>query len=181
MLLATSDDLPKLETVAIANEFNIPGELAMFDATNMTERVRIGNGHGPDFIRADRAKLREWLLSNLNTHWGKRFTHYEQDGNGVTAFFDDGTSYFGSVLVGADGISSHVRNQLLPDSTLRPKNLPVGIILGELNASEEQFKRWRQLANSFFIGYAGLRRLFVGLKSVASDAKSAKYYWIFGW
>lgn len=181
ILSSTPNDLPKLETVAIANEFNLPGELAIFDATSMAERVRIGNGHGPDFIRADRAKLRDWLLTNVNVHWGKRFTHYEQDQDSVTAFFEDGTSYSGTVLVGADGINSRVRDQLLPDPGLRPKNLPVGIIVGELSANEEQLKRWQKLANSFFIGYAGLRRLFVGLKSVASDGKSAKYYWIFGW
>lgn len=143
--------------------------------------MRIGNGHRVDFIRADRAKLREWLLTNINIHWGKRFTHYGQDDSGVTAYFDDGTSYSGDVLVGADGINSRVRDQLLPDPSLRPKSLPVGIIVGELNANEEQIGRWRKIANSFFIGYAGLRRLFVGLKSVAPDGKSARYYWIFGW
>ena len=178
---ATMDDLPRLETVGIAHEFDIPGEGAFFDATNMAEQMRFGNGHGPDFIRADRAKLREWLLTNINVHWGKRFTHYVQDDKSVTALFDDGTSYAGDILIGADGISSRVRDQLLPDLRQRPQNRPVGIIVGELTATEDQLKRWRKLANSFFIGYAGLRRLFVGLKSVAPDGKSAKYYWIFGW
>jgi flavin-dependent dehydrogenase len=181
ILSATTGDLPKLETVGIAHECNIPGEGAFFDATNMAEQMRFGNGNGPDFIRADRAKLREWLLTNINVHWGKRFTHYLEDNNGVTAFFDDGTSYTGDVLVGADGINSRVRSQLLPNSSQRPKSLPVGIIVGELTATEDQLKRWRKLANSFFIGYAGPRRLFVGLKSVAPDGMSAKYYWIFGW
>lgn len=175
------DDLLPLESVAIAHEANIPGEGAIFDATDMSERMRFGNGHGQDFIRADRAKLREWLLTNIDVHWGKRFTHYEETGDRVTAYFDDGTSYTGDLIVGTDGINSRVRDQLVSDPCSRPKSLPIGIIVGELNATEEQFKRWRRLANSFFIGYAGVRRLFVGLKSVAADGKSAKYYWIFGW
>ncbi len=46
---------------------------------------------------------------------GKRLTHVAQDGNGVTAFFADGTDERGDLLVGADGIRSAVRAQFLPD------------------------------------------------------------------
>jgi flavin-dependent dehydrogenase len=178
---ATLDDLPRLETVGVGHEFNIPGEGAIFDATNMTEYVRFGNGHGPDFIRADRSKLRAWLQTNINVHWDKRFTHFEEHADGVTAYFDDGTSYRGSILVGADGVNSRVRDQLLSNSNLRPEPVPLGIVVGEVEATEEQFKRWKKLANTFFIGYAGIRRMFVGLKSVAADEKGARYYWFFFW
>ena len=134
---ATMDDLPELETVGVGYEINLPAEGAIYDATNVTEITRFGNGRGPEFIRADRAKLREWLMTDINLHWGKRFTHYEEDGSGVTAFFDDGTSYSGDMLVGADGINSHVRDQLLPNPDQRPKSLSLGIIVGELEANEE--------------------------------------------
>lgn len=167
---ATMDDLPRLETVGVGYEINLPAEGAIYDATNMTEITRFGNGRGPEFIRADRAKLREWLMTN-----------YEEDGNRVTAFFDDSTSYSGDILVGADGINSHVRDQLFPNPDQRPKSLSLGIVVGESEANEEQFARWRKLGNSFFIGYAPQRRLFIGLKNVAADGRSAKYYWIFGW
>ncbi len=46
---------------------------------------------------------------------GKRLTHVAQDGDGVTAFFADGTDERGDLLVGADGIRSAVRAQFLPD------------------------------------------------------------------
>lgn len=178
---ATKDDLPELETVGIAQGSNIPGELAFYDASTMTEKMRIGGAVGPKFIRADRAKLRQWLMTKLNIHWGKRFTYYEETSKGVTAYFEDGTSYTGDILVGADGVNSRVRSQLLPDPAARPSYRPQGIIVGELDATEEQYHRWIKIANSFFIGYASLRRMFVGLKSVAPDGKSAKYYWMFGW
>ena len=175
------DDLPSLETVGVGYEFNIPGEGAIYDATSMTEHIRFGNGHGPDFIRADRSGLRAWLQTNINVHWGKRFTHFQQNTIGVTAYFDDGTSYCGNVLVGADGINSRVRDQLLPGSNQRPEAVPLGIVVGEVEATEEQFKRWTKIANTFFIGYAGIRRMFIGLKSVGSNGKSARYYWFFFW
>src|SRR3569833_353922 len=37
-------------------------------------------------------------------HLGARFTSFEQDADGVTAHFEDGSSVRGDVLVGADGL-----------------------------------------------------------------------------
>ena len=181
LLAATKDDMPKLETVGTTYEIGIPSQAAIFDAHDMSERMRWGDGVGQDFIRADRAKLREWLPTDLNVHWGKRFSHYEQNESGVRAYFDDGSSYPGDILVGADGINSLMRNQLIPDPNKRPQRLPMGIVVGELLANEDQYQRWSKIATSFFIGKTGSIRLFVGLKSVAPDRKSAKYYWIIVW
>ena len=63
---------------------------------------------GPDFqfIRADRRKLREWLSTDIDINWNKKLTHYEQDSEGVEAFFEDGSSAKGDILVGADGVGS---------------------------------------------------------------------------
>jgi 2-polyprenyl-6-methoxyphenol hydroxylase-like FAD-dependent oxidoreductase len=66
---------------------------------------------------ADRVVLRNVLLMGLEGHveFGKRFDRYEQDSDGVTAHFADGTSARGSLIIGADGVRSHVRKQVLPD------------------------------------------------------------------
>ena len=50
-----------------------------------------------------------------NYRLGKRLVRVEQDADGVTALFADGTSERGDLLVGADGIRSAVRAQFLPD------------------------------------------------------------------
>lgn len=47
-------------------------------------------------------------------HRGRRFVRVEQDEEGVTAHFEDGSSARGALLVGADGLRSHVRDQFLP-------------------------------------------------------------------
>lgn len=68
-----------------------------------------------------RMTLRQVLLTGLEdvVQFDKKFTHYSQNPDGtVTAFFADGTSATGDLLVGADGTSSKVRAQYLPDARL---------------------------------------------------------------
>jgi 2-polyprenyl-6-methoxyphenol hydroxylase-like FAD-dependent oxidoreductase len=65
---------------------------------------------------ATRQPLRQLLLAGLadRVHCGKAFTHYERHDEGtVTAFFADGGSATGQVLVAADGARSVVRTQYL--------------------------------------------------------------------
>ncbi|PYH40744.1 FAD-dependent oxidoreductase [Aspergillus saccharolyticus JOP 1030-1] len=75
--------------------------------------------HGPlEPYTVDRGVLREVLMTDLQEelHFRKRFTHYETTEKTVVAFFDDGTSEEGALLVGADGLRSQVRKQLLGPS-----------------------------------------------------------------
>jgi len=68
-----------------------------------------------------RMTMRQVLLTGLEevVQFDKKFTHYEQHSNGtVTAFFEDGTSATGDVLVAADGTNSRVRQQYLPRARL---------------------------------------------------------------
>jgi len=65
----------------------------------------------------DRHVLRYLLLAGLRdrVHFGKKLDSYEELGDGtVSARFADGTTTTGDVLVGADGMGSTVRRQLLP-------------------------------------------------------------------
>jgi 2-polyprenyl-6-methoxyphenol hydroxylase-like FAD-dependent oxidoreductase len=70
----------------------------------------------------ERQPLRQLLLTGLEdqVHCGKEFTHYEREADGtVTAFFADGGSASGRVLVAADGARSAVRAQYLRELTPR--------------------------------------------------------------
>ncbi len=74
-------------------------------------------------LNTNRFTLRQILLYGQEVAYGKRFTHYETDPDGVTAHFADGTAARGRLLVGADGINSPVRRQYLPHAEVADAGL----------------------------------------------------------
>ncbi|PTB41203.1 uncharacterized protein TrAFT101_006347 [Trichoderma asperellum] len=73
--------------------------------------------HGYPVVVTDRASLSQVFLSGLNKPEEHIFTRKDLTNivigtDGVTAEFADGTSHEGSVIIGADGIWSSVRDQL---------------------------------------------------------------------
>ena len=85
-----------------------------------------------------RVILRRLLLMGLENvvRFDKRLVRYEQTGrHAVTAFFSDGSSSTGQLLVGADGVRSRVRQQLLPGA--RGADAPAVGISGKLPLTPE--------------------------------------------
>lgn len=92
------------------------GELLFLDSDLMTGTESDPARHHHSISRIT---LRQVLLAGLDdvVGYGKQFTRYERTPDGrVTAFFADGTSATGDVLVAADGANSQVRQQYLPHS-----------------------------------------------------------------
>lgn len=77
-------------------------------------------------------------------HFGFSFTRLTQDASGVTAYFANGAEARGDLLIGADGIRSSVRAQLLPGA----KPAYVGYV------------GWRGLADEKALSPAVHRELF---------------------
>ncbi|MEC3978939.1 FAD-dependent oxidoreductase [Amycolatopsis sp. H20-H5] len=71
---------------------------------------------GPVHLNINRYTLRQILLHGIedDVHFGKQFVRYETGRDGVTAYFADGTTATGTILVGADGVGSPIRAQYLP-------------------------------------------------------------------
>jgi 2-polyprenyl-6-methoxyphenol hydroxylase-like FAD-dependent oxidoreductase len=73
------------------------------------------------FFGVNRLTLREILLVGLEdtVHFGKTLERFEQlDDEKIRAFFTDGTSATGDLLVGADGTNSVVRELIVPDAEI---------------------------------------------------------------
>ena len=71
------------------------------------------------FHRADLINLLAEAFGPGDIELGRRLVDIEQDENGVTAYFQDGTSERGDLLVGADGIHSRIRERLFGEEKPR--------------------------------------------------------------
>jgi 2-polyprenyl-6-methoxyphenol hydroxylase-like FAD-dependent oxidoreductase len=92
------------------------GLLQDFDLRKVVAR------YGQPTVSIHRAALVQVLADALpagTLRLDKRCTTFEQDDHGVTVRFADGSQDRGAVLVGADGIRSTVREQLIPGIPLR--------------------------------------------------------------
>ncbi|CDZ97362.1 fad binding domain-containing protein [Phaffia rhodozyma] len=90
--------------------------------------------NGGRSVRANRGSLKDLLTDGLEVEYKKVFKRFEhvKDGTGregIQAFFDDGSHAFGSALIGADGVHSTVRKQLLP--SVEPTVSPVVCFTGQ--------------------------------------------------
>lgn len=102
--------LEMIQLVSVHNHFEIDSILitAAFLNAYTQEPLPFGppaRSRG-QWIRANRSKLRTYLSTEVDIKWGKRFTRYEVENNIVKAFFEDGSSAIGTILVGADGVAS---------------------------------------------------------------------------
>lgn len=67
--------------------------------------------------QVDRSTLRTILFSGIQdrVHFGKAVAHIETNSNDAKLHFTDGSFTQASIVVGADGVNSVLRKQLLPD------------------------------------------------------------------
>jgi 2-polyprenyl-6-methoxyphenol hydroxylase-like FAD-dependent oxidoreductase len=89
------------------------------DLATIGRAVMTGGATGPasQHYAVSRPVLRTLLLAGMDgiVRYGRAFQRYERQADGkVTAFFADGSTATGDVLVGADGANSLVRQQYLP-------------------------------------------------------------------
>ena len=89
------------------------------DGAELGTRPHIGPPNDPvrPHTAVNRRTLRQIMAVGLDEalHFDRRAVGFEADENGVRLLFGDGSSATGDVLVGADGIHSRMRRQLLPD------------------------------------------------------------------
>lgn len=97
------DDLAPIETISHLYDLGLPSEGATFDGITGEEKFRYGSHNSKGFVRADRLKLREWLSTDIDVEWNKRLERFVEHESGVTAYFTDGTTVEGCMLLGADG------------------------------------------------------------------------------
>ncbi|MER6303782.1 NAD(P)/FAD-dependent oxidoreductase [Kitasatospora sp. NPDC001539] len=125
---------PRLHALLAAVTGPMAGERLVLDR-QLREIRRLGAVDGG--TATDRHVLRQLVLTGLTgrVEFGKAVTGYAERADGtVEARFGDGTTATGDLLVGADGIGSAVRRQLLPEAEV--VTLPGNAILGRTPLTE---------------------------------------------
>ncbi|EHK99286.1 putative Tetracycline resistance protein from transposon/Tn4400 [Glarea lozoyensis 74030] len=99
----------------------------------------------------DRSVLRKVLVKGLEDkiQFGKKFSKYTINPDSVTITFEDGTESSGTLLVGADGGRSQIRQIFLPDfKTVDPEGI---CIFGKTPITDELKKRILPKALQWFV------------------------------
>jgi len=142
--LATSNRAPAPRISGVDHQLN---ELFSRDAA--------GPQHDPETAHSavNRLTLREILLSGLDgvVHYGAEVTGAEADGEEALLRFADGSSVRGDVVVGADGVGSSVRRELLPGHG--PQDTGLRIVYGRTLLTAER-REW--LPDRFFEGFTAV-------------------------
>ncbi|KAI0916953.1 hypothetical protein AcW2_007211 [Taiwanofungus camphoratus] len=128
-------------------------------------------------IRVQREKLRRILMKDLNILWSKRLESFTIVDSGVVAKFGDGTSYEGSILVGADGSHSRVRRSIASEPDLNP--LRVSLLGTTVELDHEQATPLLAISPLSILGKDPKTGTFVFIalfdKSPASDPADIRY------
>ena len=155
-----------------------------------TEQMRVLLAFAGDFVdgadpiacrrAASRITLRQALLVGLeNVHFGKTFERYEQRDSGIIAYFADGSSAEGDVLVAADGGGSRVRRQFLPQAQRREGCRAAQASAGRGNRGE------RDVAGALHeyeigmrdCGFRAARNSLKAMRQTVTDRTTALVFW----
>ncbi|MET9039320.1 FAD-dependent oxidoreductase [Streptomyces mirabilis] len=114
----------------------------------------------------DRGTLRQILLAGLEdvVHFGKKLERYVSDPDGVSAYFSDGASARGTLLVGADGTRSAVRRQRAPHA--ETVDAGISAIYGRLPWQAAKSLVPAEALTDIFTIASDERKVFLGLGAV---------------
>jgi 2-polyprenyl-6-methoxyphenol hydroxylase-like FAD-dependent oxidoreductase len=155
-------------------------------------RLATGRSIG-DVYTADRSTLRGVLLSGLtdDVEFGREYLRYETTSNGkLVAHFVGGYTAEGDILVGADGVRSRVRKQLLPHST--PNDTSGRAIYGKTPVTPELMEQFTKNATeglcrisdphsvSLFLEFIRFRKDPAAVSSGALPSVNDYVYWVLG-
>ncbi|KAL1895402.1 hypothetical protein Sste5346_005208 [Sporothrix stenoceras] len=182
------DDVPPLRDTNHLLPLELPSQFVMYPPGGAT-RIGVTDSAKTPCVRANRGLLRRNMLTGVDVQWGKKLERIEEDwkNNTVTAFFEDGTSALGDLLVGCDGTHSKVREHVLGVSnteTLQP--LPMAMIGGETtleyhepdkDGKECLLARQLRLAFSSYMSIRPSGTFFCGVDRVSPNRDSARFYW----
>lgn len=167
--------LSKKEKVSFGGVLYSTGELLA--EINASERNDIEH----HWFRVDRTAFRQWLSHGLQITWAKEFVRYEETDGGVCAFFADGSSAQGTLLIAADGAHSRCRNQLMGPGNVVLEHAAGGTIRGDFNVTREEYRELLQKGAAFLTATSPEYHFFMGPRFFSDIDRAGTYYWAVTW
>lgn len=140
--------LPEAYVNAEAKKAGEEGHFIYFDLSTGEAKWKAPTA---ERIRVSRRRLRNLMLTGIDVQWNKGLKDLTSNENGATAFFKDGTSATGSMIVAGDGAHSVARRKLHPEDH-ENYQLPIRFIGVGVNYPESKVKEVRKLDPYFFQG-----------------------------
>jgi len=137
---------------------NDNGNFLFIDLATLEPKLKVPSSKR---LRVQRDKLRKVLAKGVeeNILWGKKLVDICVESDGVTATFEDGTSYQGLVLVGTDGSRSKVRELVSSEPQLYHLRIRMlGVIL---NMTEQEAEPLQAIDPLLFQGSLPLAGTFL--------------------
>ncbi|KAH8646291.1 hypothetical protein BX600DRAFT_555971 [Xylariales sp. PMI_506] len=179
------DDLPPIAQVDHLLPFDLPAEFAFYH--HMTDtRTGVRDDGSKNILRANRARLRRWLSTNIPIQYNKMVENIQESCKGMTVHFQDGSSATGDILVGADGIHSITRKHIFKGKDEYIHRVEVAVISVDVDLNRQEMEEQLRLGHSAwfyeFDQENGKRAfIFAGLNEVAPDGQSGKYFYQLMW
>ena len=129
-------------------------------------------------ISANRNIIRQILWKHLHVQTRKRLLRYKEDPEGVTAYFTDGTSAYGNILIGGDGAQSTVRSQLFPG--FKPDPSIYVMVHGNVILTKDLYEPLLRHANTgILIGEPGMKFYVIVIEYLRDG--TAQFNWTCAW
>lgn len=114
---------------------------------SVMDAEKLSREHGLDNVAIHRADLHLVLLNTIDSSkivTGKKAIDFNEDSEGITIFFDDGSQEQGSAAIIADGIHSGIRKKLLPGVNPRYSGYTCwrGVVENRWNIQHQAVETW---------------------------------------
>ncbi|RHZ50373.1 FAD-dependent oxidoreductase [Aspergillus thermomutatus] len=176
--LLPEDIFRKIPTASVNHQTGSLDSFAIINCMTGQQTAMLGGTEYAQpgcLLRVNRQALREVLRQDIDLQNDKEFDHYEESDYGVTAYFKDGTTFTGDIIVGADGAHSAVRKQLFDSpKPMQSKYIP---LVGEVQLSKEQYEPLHKIGTAGLFSYGPGLRYLIGLLGTTEDLSEASYYW----